>query len=164
MLFEMTTAEAEAAEWALFVAEATVEDDPSRVSTRDLVARAQGLRGRLSAQLSGDEARMCSMDKKPTGVAASQAAAFFVDIGMQETVEGFPVKQLDHNAKSRFFIVKESISAHCCFGYTVCDRTKPVLIHGKHYKERYETVCECFEEEEAILVCVALNAYMPEVR
>ena len=30
---------------------------------------------------------------KPSGVAASQAAAFFVDIGMQEIVEGFePVK------------------------------------------------------------------------
>ena len=31
--------------------------------------------------------------QKPSGVAASQAAAFFVDIGMQEIVEGFePVK------------------------------------------------------------------------
>lgn len=163
MLFEMTTAEAEAAEWALFVAEAAVEDDPSLVSTRDLVTRVQGLRGRLSAQLSGDQARMCSMDKKPTGVA--DAAAHAADIGNAiQVVEGFPVKQLDYNANPRFFIVKESISAHCCFGYTVCDRTKPVLIHGKHYKERCETVCECFEEEEAILVCVALNAYMPEVR
>lgn len=92
MLFEMTTAEAEAAEWALFVAEATVEDDPSRVSTRDLVTRVQGLRGRLSAQLSGDEARMCSMDKKPTGVA--DAAAHAADIGCAiQMIEGFePVK------------------------------------------------------------------------
>ena len=103
------------------------------------------------------------MDEKPSGAAASQAAA--TDIGLAiQTVEGFPVRTLDYNAKSRFFIVEESISNHCCFGYTVCDRTKPVLIHGEHYKERYETVCECFEEEEAILVCLALNAYRPEVK
>lgn len=100
---------------------------------------------------------------KPSGVAASQAAATDIGYAMQ-MVEGFPVKQLDYSAKSRFFIVKESISAHCCFGYTVCDRTKPVLIHGNHYKERYETVCECFEEEEAILVCLALNNYTPDVK
>lgn len=133
MLFEMSTAEAEAMEWALFVANAAVEDDPSLVSTRDLVTRVQGILCRLSTKLSS-------------------------------VAEGFPVKQLDYNAKSRFFVVKGSLSAHCCFGYTVCDRTKPDMINGKHYKNQYETVCECFEEEEAILVCLALNACWPEVK
>lgn len=101
------------------------------------------------------------MSEKPSGVAAGQAAATDIGFAMQ-TVEGFPVRTLDYNAKSRFFIVEESISNHCCFGYTVCDRTKPVMIHGVHYKERYETVCECFEFEEAALVCCALNSYLPE--
>lgn len=97
---------------------------------------------------------------KPSGVAAACAAAADIGYAMQ-TVEGFPATVIDWDAKARFFIVEESISKHCCFGYTVCDRTKPVLIGGVHYKELYETVCECFELEEATLVCMALNSYAP---
>lgn len=91
MLFEMTTAEAEAAEWALFVAESAVENDPSSVSTRDLVQRVEGLRGRLSAKLSSEEAANRLL--KVSGVAASQAVATDIGYAMQ-TVEGFPTKQL----------------------------------------------------------------------
>jgi hypothetical protein len=100
---------------------------------------------------------------KPSGVAASQAAA--ADIGLAlNAVEGFPVRQIDWESKSRFFIVDESITNHCCFGYTVCDRTKPTMIHGVHYKQKYDAVCECIEEQDAILVCLALNNYTPEVK
>lgn len=102
------------------------------------------------------------MTERTTGVAASQAAA--ADIGLAvNTVDGFPVRQLDGKSVPRFFIVQESISNHCCFDYTVCDRTKPVLIHGVHYKQRYHAVCECIEEHDAVLVCLALNNYLPPV-
>ena len=59
---------------------------------------------------------------------------------------------------ARYKVVEDSLSAHCCFSHTVVDTAKPVagLENSKH---KYETVCECFEEEEAILVCSALNAY-----
>jgi hypothetical protein len=98
---------------------------------------------------------------KPIGVAAAQSAA--TDIGLAlNTVEGLQVRQIDLELKSRFFVVEESISSHCCFGYTVCDRTKPTMIHGVHYKQRYDAVCECIEEEDAILVCLALNGYMTQ--
>jgi hypothetical protein len=38
------------------------------------------------------------------------------------------------------------------------------MIAGKHYKDQYEIVCECFDEEDAVLVRDALNAYRPEVK
>lgn len=161
MLFEMTTAEAEAAEWALVVAEATVENDPSSVSTRDLITRVESLRGRLSATLSSVET--ANRPPKVSGVAQSQAAA--TDIGLAlNTVEGFPVREIDWKSQPRFFVVNTSLSASSFFGYTVCDRTKPTMIHGVHYKQRYDAVCECIDEEDAILVCLALNGYMPEAR
>lgn len=54
---------------------------------------------------------------------------------------------------------------HCCFEATVVDTTKPHMIRGEHYKDdgpdgqyHYETVCECFGEADAELVCKALNA------
>jgi hypothetical protein len=59
---------------------------------------------------------------------------------------------------SRFKVTNESQSGHCCFGFTVVDTTKPVMYHGKHYKGRFETLCECFEEDSANLICKALNA------
>ena len=56
----------------------------------------------------------------------------------------------------------ESLSNHCCFSYTVCDTERPLLIGGepqyKRGKLRYETVCECFEEGDAVAVCRAMNA------
>lgn len=97
---------------------------------------------------------------KPSGVAISCAAAADYAYSMRG-VEGFPARSIDWDAKPRFFIVDESLSNHCCFGHTVCDRTKPVMIGGVHYEERYEAVCECFELEEAFLVCRALNSYFP---
>lgn len=69
--------------------------------------------------------------------------------------------------KQRYVIINDSVSAHCCFEYTVCDTTKPVMIGGKHWEHskhglQYETVCECFDALCAKLVCDALNAQEEE--
>lgn len=68
----------------------------------------------------------------------------------------------------RYAIYKGSQSAHCCFKATVVDTTKPDMIGGEHYSDdeenehgkqfHYDAVCECFTEEDAELVCMALNA------
>lgn len=59
----------------------------------------------------------------------------------------------------RYAIVDGSQSVHCCFDYTVVDTTKPCIVGGEHYKGRFESICECFDEEQAQLVCDALNAH-----
>lgn len=68
----------------------------------------------------------------------------------------------------RYKTYRGSQSAHCCFEATVVDTTKPVIIGGEHYKDHgdngqyhYESVCECFEMEDAEKVCAALNAMEP---
>lgn len=59
---------------------------------------------------------------------------------------------------SRYKVVLGSQSAHCCFEATVVDTTKPTMIGRKHYKGQYDSICECFCEQEAETVCRALNA------
>lgn len=66
-------------------------------------------------------------------------------------------------ATERYKIIEFSQSAHCCFGYTVVDTSLPV-IYGKEPfidtrtgEVRYESICECFSEEDAKLICDALN-------
>lgn len=59
---------------------------------------------------------------------------------------------------TRYKVVSGSQSAHCCFENTVVDTTKPVMIGGKHYRDEYAPVCECFDEEAAQLIADALNA------
>lgn len=58
---------------------------------------------------------------------------------------------------SRYIVVEGSQSAHCCFECTVVDTTRPYLIHGKQYKEQFESLCETFDREDADLICQALN-------
>lgn len=58
---------------------------------------------------------------------------------------------------SRYRVTNESQSNHCCFDYTVVDTTRPVMIRGEHYKGQYESVCETFYQEDADLICQALN-------
>lgn len=62
----------------------------------------------------------------------------------------------------RYIIMEGSISAHCCFEFSVLDTTKPEIIGGKHFEglkgKHYEAVCECFDEKSAILICNSLNA------
>lgn len=63
----------------------------------------------------------------------------------------------------RYKLYEGSQSAHCCFAYTIQDTTKPDIINGEHYKGsdgqyHYESVCECFEKEDAELILKALNS------
>jgi hypothetical protein len=64
---------------------------------------------------------------------------------------------------ARYAIYKGSQSANG-FSATVVDTTKPDIIGGKHYQDKrtgqfhYDAVCECFSDEDAALVCKALNA------
>ncbi len=65
---------------------------------------------------------------------------------------------------SRYAIYRGSQSRHCCFEATVVDTSRPQIIGGKHYRDEpdgqfhYEAVCEGFDEEQAEMVCRALNA------
>lgn len=67
--------------------------------------------------------------------------------------------------QDRYIIQKGSNSEHCCFSHTVVDTTKPCLRYdGIQYltpkgEPEYDPVCECFDIEEADLVCTALNNY-----
>lgn len=63
---------------------------------------------------------------------------------------------------NRYIIYEGSKSAHCCFEATVMDSTKPEFVGEKQYEDEggkhYETICECFNVEDAELICKALNA------
>ena len=59
----------------------------------------------------------------------------------------------------RYKVINESRSAHCCFECTVVDTINdPDEIWG------YPSVCECFDEESAKLICEALNEYQYDIR
>ena len=58
----------------------------------------------------------------------------------------------------KYKIVPGSQSCHCCFDFTVVDTSRPVMIRGEQYNGQFEPVCECFGEEDAKLICDALNA------
>ena len=63
---------------------------------------------------------------------------------------------------SRYKVVEGSQSCHCCFDATVIDTTKPSMIGGEQYEgdngPQFDSVCECFEVEDANIICAALNA------
>lgn len=52
----------------------------------------------------------------------------------------------------RFIVIEESLSGHCCFGYTILDTQKGRS--GEYWNSR---VCETFEKEDAVKICYALN-------
>ncbi len=52
--------------------------------------------------------------------------------------------------ENRFVIVDGSKSKHCCFEYTIVDI------------QENKTMCETFNKESAILICMALNAFKIE--
>ena len=54
----------------------------------------------------------------------------------------------------RYKVVEGSQSGHCCFDWTVVDANTPHEV----FKDEFEAVCECFEQEQAVLVCKALNS------
>lgn len=62
----------------------------------------------------------------------------------------------------RFRVIKGSRSASSLFSETVVDTTKPTMSCGKQYinadgAPQFESVCECFDEADAIMICEALN-------
>ena len=60
---------------------------------------------------------------------------------------------------SRFIVVEGSQSAHCCFDATVVDTTKQRVVgEFKHYLGQFESVCECFNQDDADMIAAALNA------
>lgn len=58
--------------------------------------------------------------------------------------------------KPRYAVIPGSVSAHCCFDFTVVDTHFPTLCNGVKLRE-YTTVCECFDEEDAKKIVAALN-------
>lgn len=54
----------------------------------------------------------------------------------------------------RFIIVQGSCSAHCCFEYTVVDADAGKESYGDYWKK---SMCECFDLEDAEIICNALN-------
>jgi hypothetical protein len=59
---------------------------------------------------------------------------------------------------ARYQVIEGSVSSHCCFTHTVVDTTKPYKLG---HSEFFESICECFTEADATLVCNALNAASP---
>ena len=61
----------------------------------------------------------------------------------------------DHNSDdSRYIIIANSVSAHCCFEYTIIDTKQGKASYANRWEKQ---ICETFEEPEAILICNALN-------
>lgn len=61
--------------------------------------------------------------------------------------------------ENRFKVVEGSQSVHCCFSATVVDTRYPHrTYHGVTIENKYETVCECFDESVAETICNILNA------
>ncbi len=58
----------------------------------------------------------------------------------------------------RYQVREGSQTAHCCFGATVVDTTKPLNIGGKQWKDHCYAVCECFDTADAEYIAAALNA------
>lgn len=51
-------------------------------------------------------------------------------------------------APARYIVISESVSRHCCFGYTVIDT-----------KREPREMCESFYKEAAEIICDALNKH-----
>lgn len=63
---------------------------------------------------------------------------------------------------SRYKTVIGSQSWHCCFEVTVVDTQKPFMIGGERMFDdngnpKFESVCECFDVQDAEKICMALN-------
>lgn len=64
----------------------------------------------------------------------------------------------------RYRVVDKSQSGHCCFAWTVIDTDQPLSYNGNRLycdaegNPQYEAVCECFDADDAHLICRVLNA------
>lgn len=59
-----------------------------------------------------------------------------------------------HRPVGCFIVVPKSVSCHCCFAFSILDTAR------KHetFNGRWHTMCECFDEQDAINICNALNS------
>lgn len=70
-------------------------------------------------------------------------------VSIYETQE----ESLKHdNIKERYIIIGESLSAHCCFSFSIVD-TKL----GNDGEDWENNICEVFNLKNAIEICYALN-------
>jgi hypothetical protein len=77
----------------------------------------------------------------------------------QQTIKMYKNEEIsmaDSSNIERYIIIEESISAHCCFGYSIVDTTEGFEICEDSWRRR---MCETFEIKEAIEICDALNKY-----
>lgn len=58
----------------------------------------------------------------------------------------------------RYMISMGSNSGHCCFEATVVYTSRIQRMGRDGCDPTYDTVCECFSEDDAIMICDALNA------
>jgi len=58
------------------------------------------------------------------------------------------LRETELSVDAPFVVLTGSDSAHCCFEFTVVEKTG----------EGCKTVCECFDLEDAARICAALNA------
>ena len=54
----------------------------------------------------------------------------------------------------RYIVVNRSLSAHCCFEYTIVDTHAGKEDYGDYWKR---SMCETFFKDEAAQICNALN-------
>jgi hypothetical protein len=64
--------------------------------------------------------------------------------------------RFEMNKGERYIIVAGSVSKHCCFDYTIIDTAAGKEGRGGYWKR---SMCETFDEEEAKVICDALNKY-----
>ena len=72
-------------------------------------------------------------------------------MNLEEKVEIYDTQALsisNVSGSARFIIVAESVSAHCCFEYSVIDT-----------KEGKETYGDYFDKDEAVMICYVLNQH-----
>lgn len=60
---------------------------------------------------------------------------------------------------SRYIVIEESLSVHCCFEATVVDTKGGCREYGETevYKSWNTLVCECLNKEHAYLIAECLN-------
>lgn len=63
---------------------------------------------------------------------------------------------------SRYEVRDGSQSGHCCFESTVVDTEEPSMANGEQLDDdddnpRFDSVCECFNKDDAEKIAVALN-------
>lgn len=72
--------------------------------------------------------------------------------GFKENYYLYSNKKLRHDEKTRYVIIEDSLSGHCCFEFSIVD-TK-----GKTKDNIWDdAICETFDLDDAIKICSALN-------